>query len=72
MRYKNTFTRIDILKITTGLRMRCDELANLLEYERTKTKTSEQIIQELEEVKLRSKTYQEKAQQIPDLNCKID
>ena len=52
--------------------MRCDELANLLEYERTKTKTSEQIIQELEEVKLRSKTYQEKAQQIPDLNCKID
>ena len=72
MRYKNTFTRVDVLKITTGLKNRCDELANLLHYEKNKTKTSDQILKELEDAKMRCKGYQEKALKIPDLKLKIE
>lgn len=72
MRYKNTFTRVDVLKITTGLKNRCEELANLLNYEKNKARTDAALMKELEDAKMRAKTYQEKAQKIPDLKLKIE
>ena len=73
---KYQFTRADVISIVGHYRNRCDELQELVKYEqeknRAKLESHEGLIEELKAAKLQKRQYQEKADQIPDLQQKIE
>lgn len=57
-------------------RDRCDELQELVKYEqeknRAKLESHEGLLEELKVAKIQRRQYQEKADQVPDLQLKIE